>query len=244
MSAGAVFQAALRTINKLHLPADAQRDVVTALEAGRPSLAMLYGLGYDAGLEHEPLMARSSGVYLGFCAGNLADDLVDGDCTYLTPPFRLGPGLQYLLQNASVMALVEAGIPAERLGAAARDLVSAAAEHQCEVRTTGWTAEIYRRIGLGIAGRQWAGYLKILWHATPLEPLAEPLGLGLGQVGHIAEDIRSGDPRFCTMPPEDQRTVVAWALDALPRMRAHGLASVEAMAHTVEPILRRAIPSA
>jgi len=240
VSAGGVFQAALRTVNGFGLASEAQRDVVTAMERGRSSLAMLYAMGHDAGLAYDPLMARAAGLFLGFCAGNLADDLVDGDCTYLTPPYRLGPGLQYLLQNAFVTALVDADIPAAVLGAATRELVQAAASHQCEVRTGVWTAEIYRRIGQGIAGRQWAAYLRILWHATPLEQKAEPIGLVLGELGHIAEDVRSRDARFFGMSSEDQRSVLSWALESLPPLRAYNLPAVDAMLRSVEPVLQGA----
>lgn len=238
MSGGAVFQQALRTINGFGLPSEAQRDVVVALEKGRPALPMLYQMGHDAGLEHDALLARASALYLGFCAGNLCDDLVDGDCTYFEPAIRLAPGLQYLLQNAFVSALSEAGLPATAIGAATRELVLAAAQHQCEVRTTAWTAEIYRRIGSGIAGRQWASNLRLLWHATSLERLAEEIGLGLGEVGHIVEDLRSRDPRLWSIPAEERHAVVAWAIDELGRLRAHALSSVELMARSIEPVLR------
>jgi hypothetical protein len=237
MSAGAVFQATLRIINRMSLPADAQKDVVTAMEAGRTSLTMLYSMGYDAGLEHEALMARAAALFLGFCAGNLADDLVDGDCTYLEPPIRIGPGLQYLLQHASLAALCDAGLPSETLGRAARDLVTAAGEHQSEVRTTTWDAPRYHRICSAIAGRQWAGYLRLLWHDTKLAPLAEEVGLGLGEVGNISEDIRSKDRRFFDMPLADQRQVAGWAKDTLAKLRAHEIPSIELMARSVGPIL-------
>jgi hypothetical protein len=240
VSAGAVFQEALRVVNRLALTPEAQRDVLAAMERGRPSLPMLYGLGHDAGLAYESLMGRAAGIFLGFCACNLADDLADGDCTYLSPPDRIGPGLQYLLQNAFVTALADVGIPSSVLGAATRDLVEAAAQQQCEVRTSSWNAATYRRIGQGIAGRQWVAYLRVLWHATPLEEEAGPLGLVLGELGHIAEDVRSRDPRIFGMTPGDQRAILDWARAALPSLRTHALPAVDAMLRSIEPILQNA----
>ena len=95
--------------------------------------------------------------------------------------------------------------------------------------STTWTAAAYRRIGQGIAGRQWVGYLRILWHATPLERSAEPLGLLLGELGHIAEDVRSRDPRLLGMPAGDLRAVLQWAREALPTLRGHEAPAVQAM---------------
>ena len=240
MSGGAVFQQALRFINELRLPEPAHGDAVTALTQGRPGpLAMLYLLGADASLPHEKLMARSASLFIGFCCGNLADDLVDGDCTYLEPASLVGPHLQQLLHNVFFAVAAAAGMPDSVVRAASHDLLFAASEHQREVQTTSWSVDVYCRICNAIAGRQYSGYLKILWHDTALALLAEPFGIGLGEVAHVAEDIRSGDRRFWSMPRDEQQVVVEWARATLARLRSHGLFSVETMAKSVGPILDR-----
>src|SRR5437870_2748803 len=100
MSAGAIFQEALRILNRYQLPNVSQRDLLAALEAGRPGpLEFLYDAGAEAGVPHQKLLTRATAIYFNFCAGNLADDLMDSDCTYLSEPFRLGPCVQYILQT-------------------------------------------------------------------------------------------------------------------------------------------------
>src|SRR5690349_2356474 len=103
MSAGSLFQQALRTLGRLELPESAQRDVLGALEAARKKgpLALLYEAGAEAGLARDELFHRALAIFFAFCAGSLADDLIDGDCDYLETPIRVGPSAQYLLQNLS-----------------------------------------------------------------------------------------------------------------------------------------------
>jgi len=116
MSAGAVFQEVLRVFNRQHLPEVSQLDVLAALEAGRPGpLAFLYEAGVEAELPRQQLFTRAVAIYLNFCAGNLADDLIDGDCTYLSEPFRLGPCVQFILQNLFFHVLAEADLPTQTL---------------------------------------------------------------------------------------------------------------------------------
>ena len=238
MSAGAIFQEALRILNRLRLPAAIQRDAVAALEAGRPGpLTMLWIMGEDAGLAVGPLISRAAALYIGFCCGNLTDDLVDDECTYLASPSTIGPQLQQLLHDTFYVAVLDAEIPAETIAQASRDLALAAGAHQCEVRTESWTADVYRFIGAGIAGRQYCAYLRILWHETPLADRAEPLGLVLGEVAHIAEDVVSQDQRFWSMSAAERAAVVRWAADALADARSSGLRFIDVLAASLTPIL-------
>ncbi len=51
MSAGAVFQEALRALRRQGLAGEAEREVLAAMEAGRPGpLALLYEAGTEVGL--------------------------------------------------------------------------------------------------------------------------------------------------------------------------------------------------
>src|SRR5262245_38647406 len=100
MSAGAIFQQTLRILCGLALPDLVQEHLLAVVEAGRPGpLPLLNEAAYEAGLPREEILTRCTGIFLSFCAGNLADDLMDGDCTYLDPPAKLGPCLQFLVQN-------------------------------------------------------------------------------------------------------------------------------------------------
>src|SRR5690349_1576914 len=100
MSGGVIYQEALRVVRRLGLPEQAEQDVVTALEAAQPGpLGLLYEAGMESGLRREMLLARGTGIFLSFAAGNLADDLCDGDCSYYPQPLKVGPYVQFLLQN-------------------------------------------------------------------------------------------------------------------------------------------------
>ncbi|XXF78306.1 hypothetical protein P2318_00690 [Myxococcaceae bacterium GXIMD 01537] len=62
MSGGAIYQEALRVLERQGLPAEASRDVLAALEAGQPGpLPLLYAAGVEAGLPREVLMGRATG---------------------------------------------------------------------------------------------------------------------------------------------------------------------------------------
>ncbi|MCP3065674.1 hypothetical protein LXT21_43595 [Myxococcus sp. K38C18041901] len=245
MSGGALYQEALRVLRRLELPDASERDVLAALEAAQPGpLPLFYEAGAEAGLERSVLTARGVGLFLSFCAGNLADDLIDGDCTYYDAPLRVGPCAQFLLQNLAWATLAEphAGVPLNVLEDGARMLALAAGPQALEVRAHEWTAPLFRRVAEGIAGRQWAAYLRVLWAGTRLEERAVQVGLALGVAAHVAEDIRSRDTRFTSMPVEDRLTVVTWARHAAESLRAQDLRCLDAALRRIEPILPEVEP--
>ncbi len=240
MSAGAVFREALRALSRHALPEEAERDVLVALEAGRPGpLALLYAVGAEAGLEREVLLRRAAGLFFCACAANLADDLADGECTYFAEPWRVGPGVQFALQSLCFATLARAEVPAPVLGEAASAMVTAAGLQGLEVHTPMWTAPGYQRVAEGIAGAQWALYLRVLWEGTALAERAPAVGRALGVAAHVAEDIRSEDRRFHGMPREDRDEVLRWAREAAASVGREGLASLDAVLRTVEPVLGR-----
>src|SRR6266704_4608989 len=163
LRAEAIFREVLSILSRQHLPEISQRDLLAALNAGRLGpLPFLYEAGVEAGLPEQKLLTRAAAIYLNFCAGNLADDLIDGDCTYLSEPFRLGPCVQFILQNLFFHVLAEADLPTQTLSSVTRELAVAAGPQLIEVRTRQWTAPVYRQVAEGIAGRQWSAYLQIL----------------------------------------------------------------------------------
>jgi hypothetical protein len=240
MSAGALYQEALRVLRRMELPEVSERDVLATLEAGRPGpLALFYEAGSEAGLPRQVLLARGAGLFFSFCAGNLADDLIDGDCTYHAQPLRVGPCVQFLLQNLAFSTLAgrDAQVPAPVLADATRALALAAGPQALEVRAREWTAPLFREVAEGIAGQQWAAYLRVLWAGTVLEPRAAEAGRALGVAAHVVEDIRSRDVRFISMPPEDRDAVVGWARGAVQALRRHDLRCLDAALRRIEPVL-------
>ncbi|MDC0712052.1 hypothetical protein POL68_26525 [Stigmatella sp. ncwal1] len=242
MSAGVIYQETLRTLRRQSLPAAAERDVVMALEAAQPGpLVLLYEAGTEAGLRRELLLPRAVGIFLGFAAGNLADDLCDGECSYYEEPARVGPYVQFLLQNLAWAILAQAELSERVMAEAARGLVMAAGPQALEVRTRQWTAPLFQQVAEGLAGQQWAAYLHLLWAGTRLESQAT-VGYGLGIAAHVAEDIRSRDLRFFSMSEVDQREVMRWAQAAVERVRAQGLRCLDSALRRIEPILQEVVP--
>ena len=242
MSAGAIFQEALRVLNRQDLPEVSQLDVLAALEAGRPGpLAFLYEAGVEAGLPYQKLLTRATAIYFNFCAGNLADDLMDSDCTYLSDPFRLGPCVQYIMQTLCFGTLLEADLPGPTLASITRELLVAAGQQLIEVRTQRWSALVFREVAEGIAGRQWSAYLQILWCDTVLSSRAVTVSMNAGLAGHVAKDISSDDPRYTTLPEAEKREVVAWARVAAQALREEHLPCLDALLLTIDPILQEAL---
>jgi hypothetical protein len=242
MSAEGVFYEVLRAFGRHHLPEVSQRDVLAALEAGRPGpLAFLYEAGAEAELPRRKLLTRAAAIYFNFCAGNLADDLMDGDCTYLSEPFRLGPCTQYILQALFYKTLTEAEVPAPTVASATYELVMAAGQQLVEVRTQQWGAPLFRQVAEGIAGRQWSAYMQILWCDTALASRATTIGMNAGIAAHVVLDIQSQDPRYTTMPEADKHEVVTWAVAAAQALRDEQLRCLDALLRTIDPVLQEAL---
>jgi hypothetical protein len=242
MSAGAIFQEALRILNRQYFPEVSRCDLLVTLEAGQPGpLAFLYAAGIEAGLPRQTLLTRAAAIYLSYCAANLADDLIDGDCTYLSEPVRIGPCAQFILQNLFFQVLAEAGLPHATLAAAAHELVTGAGPQHIEVRTTRWSAPVFREVAEGIAGRQWSAYLQILWCDTHLANRAATIGMNLGRAVLVREDVHSSDPRYTTLPEADKREIIDWAVTATEALRKENLHCLDAALRALEPVLKEAL---
>lgn len=242
MSGGSVFLEGLRILRSLELPAVAEKDVLAALEAARPgSLSLLYEAGLNAGLERSVLLRRAAACHFAYAGGSLADDIADGDCTYLEEPLRTGTCAVFLLQHLFLKVMAGAGVPSEVLGAAAHLLVQAAARQHVEVRTTNWTAALFREVAEISAGAPFAAWLSMLWCDTPLQSRAISIGTHIGIVAQTAEDQRSGDPRFTTLSPEDRREVLQWSLDSVDALHRESLGFLTPFLRAEEPGLRAAV---
>jgi len=242
MSAGAIFQEALRVLVRQQLQEVSQRDVVATLEAGRPGpLAFTYAAGEDAGLPFQKLLTRATAIYFNFCAGNLADDLMDGECTYLSDPFRLGPCVQYILQSLCFRTLLEAELPPPTHTSVTQELLAAAGQQLIEVRTQQWSAQMFSQVAEGIASRQWSAYLQILWWDTPLSSRAVNVSMNAGLAGHVVKDISSADPRYTTLPEADKREIIARARIAAQALREEHLRCLDALLMTIDPVLQEAL---
>ena len=207
---------------------------VEAARKGGP-LELFLEAGRAAKLERDTLVGRAAALFCGFAAGNLADNLADGDCTYLEIPHRTGPSVQYLLHNLLFAVAAQSGVHADALAKAGRTLAQGAGEEGIEVRTSEWREPLYRLVAEGIAGRQWVGYLEILWAGTPLDSRTETLGMAMGVGAHVTRDIESKDRRFWSMPAQERSSVAKWALEGLRRIEHEPL---DFVARTLPPLIQ------
>ncbi len=242
MSAGAIFQEALRIVASQSLPVVSRRDIMAVLEAGhREPLEFLYEAGVEANLPHQDIVSRGAAVYFNFCAGALSDDLSDGDCTYLAEPYRLGPCTQAILQTLFLDALVKASLPSTTLASVARELIAAVGPQHVELRTKQWTARVFRQVARGIGGRQWSAYLQILWCGTALASRAARIGTKAGIATIVIEDIQARDRRYGTLSKKHKREIVDWAVSAAEALREEQLRCLDALLRTIDPVLRAAL---
>jgi len=240
----AVLQWALRFLETSGIHDPLRRDVAIALEVSRPgTLQLSYEAGIDAGLGHEELLVRAAAIYFLSSAVNVGDDLSDGDCTYFDEPRKTGPCVQAILRNLFTKLVLDAGVSPSGLSLAVGDLLAAIDAQRLELATSQWNADGYKRVAGGIGGRLFAAYFRVLWDGTPLAHRAPLVGDNIGRMLIVAEDVSSKDRRYTSLPPEDQRSVVAWAWTAVRRLRAERLRSIEFLLRPIEPVLRAACPT-
>ena len=239
MSDGAVYRELLAFVLKLEPPAVAERDLMAALDAARSGpLAFLYAAAIDAGCDAPTARARAAGCYACFAAGNLADDLADGDCDYLEQPVATGPAVEFVLLHAAyALWLGPGGVGPSAAASAARALARGATEQLVEVRKPRFTFEIVRNIVQGMGGQQYASHLQVLWDGSAVAGNARSVGSALGNAGFVAEDRRSSDPRYTSLAPDERRALTAWAREELERASAIELPSIAATARYIRPLL-------
>jgi hypothetical protein len=237
MTGAAVFNQALREVRSLELSAEAERDFVAALEAARPGPSdLFYALAYEASPSREELLVRAAGLFCVFASGNLADDLIDGECDYLSQPSAIGASVQFGLHHLGYAVLLRSRAEREAVADMAGRLARAGGAEHLEVGD-GWTAERFMGVAEGIAGLQWEGYLPVLWSGAS-RPGASALGRVLGLALHLAEDIRSHDRRFCTLPDGDRQVVARWGLTLVETLRGSSSPCLGRVAASVEPTIQ------
>lgn len=238
MSAGLLFREALLAVRRLDLPSPAESDLLAVLEAGRSGpLQFFFDALAEARVVGEPARRRGAAVYFCYCAGQLADDLADGDCDYLEAPHRTGPSAQFILQNLFFRTGVSAGLEPAVLHAVAGDLARGAGAQHIEVRTVEWSEPTAREVAEGISGLQFSAYLRLLWAGTALAECASRIGLALGIAAHVAHDVHTRDPRFWGLAEDERASLLVWARDRIGSLREEKLASVDAVLRSLERLL-------
>lgn len=220
----------------LRLNVDVERAVIRAINAAAPGPGQaLLNAGLATGFSDEVILARASTAFLNFAAFNLSDDLSDGDCVYLSPDEAAAVLL--ILGNIFFAAMRTLGLPEEAENQILDDLLAAEEAQVLEITTTAWGAERLTKVTDGIAGRQWAAYLKLLWTGTPLASRADRIARALGRVGLLAGDIRTGDERYTQLAVADRHVVVEQALAGVGDLEAEQLSFLQPTLEASAPVL-------
>ncbi|MDR0965028.1 MAG: hypothetical protein LBM75_00715 [Myxococcales bacterium] len=214
-----IYQETLRILRHLSLPEIAEMDVLQALKAAQCAspLDTAYWATQEAGLSRQESIYRAAAVFLNFATANLADDLSDGDCSYLSQAKI--PGVQFILQNLVFHCLMRSSIEHETLRMITEDLLAMGAGQQIEVSTEQWTLQRACEVGEAISGRQYAAYFQILWGDTALGAHARDWGQRFGNASHISIDLQTNDERLHSLPNEDIRKLLNWALAGIEEFK-------------------------
>src|SRR5262245_17597349 len=111
MSLAAVMHEAKFLVERSVLVPEARADVLAVLHANESKMAgFMLALGLDAKVDPAAALRRAAIVYLNIASLQIADDLADGDCTYLEHATGSGTTAQFILQNLFYSALLESGL--------------------------------------------------------------------------------------------------------------------------------------
>lgn len=171
-------------------------------------------LGPEIGLDELETLNRGTALYLWFCTLNLVDDIMDGDCDYVSPRDRplavLGMCTQ--VQRAMAWTKVSANGRIHTL-----DLMGECIHGQ-KRETKGCNSPTeYIEIGDAIAGDQFAAYFGLFAEGTIFKS-ASGYGRMYGRAAHVLKDFKDKDSRL--LECGDVPAVVAWALNGLDEATA------------------------
>jgi hypothetical protein len=232
----AVVRRCYGRVARLRLHVDVERAVIRAINAAAPGPGQaLLNAGLETRLREDVVLARASTAFLNFAAFNLSDDLSDGDCTYL--PSDEAAAVVLILDNVFFSAMRTLGLAEGVEDEIVADLLAAEEAQVLEIKTTAWGAERLTAVTDGIAGRQWSAYLKLLWAGTPLAPRADSIARGLGRVGLLAGDIRTGDARYTGLAVADRQVVLEQALAGVRELEAEQLSFLGPTLAASTPVL-------
>ena len=196
-------------------------DVEATLRKVDPDFAAFYhALACDAGLEDDTAADRAAAALLQFASVQLADDLADGDCTYLPDAQRTGPGCAWLLHHLFFVAARRGGVPASALEEAARDLAAVGAAQQIEVRTSRWDLAGARAAAIGLNASQHRAYFRLVLAGSPLGSGAAEAGYDFGFALHVCGDRLKGDQRWSNLDEPARQELASDALGAAQRLTA------------------------
>ena len=238
MSLPAVLHEAEAIVARAGLLPEAHADVLSVLRATQSDvLSFFLALGLESKVAPATALRRAAAIYLNVAALQVADDIADGDCDYLTPPDGAGTAAQFILQNLFYAVLLDERLPHEELRSVADALVRGAGPQSIDVRRREWNIATAMAAAEGFGGAHHSAYFRIALFGSTLQDQAAGLGWALGIGVSVAGDVRSDDPRFRSLPRNEQIELLDWTVNALQPAQAIGLRSIRRAVAPIETVL-------
>lgn len=227
MSASYVRNLALRLARAELGPGPALDDVTATLVAADQKFsAFYYDLGVDAGWGDDVAARRAATALLQFASVQLADDLADGECTYLRDAGRIGPGCAWVLHHLYAVSARAAGVSAEAFELAARDFAGVGAAQQVEVRTERWEFSAVRAAAIGLNALQHRAYFRLVLSGSRLQDCGPQWGWQFGFALHVCGDLVKGDRRCRDLDSAARRDLATEVLQAVEKLAASAVPSL------------------
>lgn len=211
-----------------NLSESALQDILKVLELKDNSLEVfMHDLMLLAKLDAETIESRLKPILLQQCMIHLADDLADGDCTYLPDCESQGPTALCSLQVLVSLSLLNANLNPDGIRNFYSQMLKVGSAQHEEIRTTQWTLPCSREAAGGLNGALFSAYFSLIWEGTQFETLASELGFHFGIACHVATDIKSRDVRYMHLKKQDRISLREWGLASanyvydqeIPRLR-------------------------
>ncbi len=166
-------------------------------------------LGPEIGLSDIETMNRGVALYYWFCTLNLVDDIMDGDCDYVSKRNQPLAVLGMCTQVQRALAWTRVGLGTQ---VRANDRMGMCIDGQHREAKGCDSLTEYMEIGDAIAGAQFEAYFIVFADGTTFAD-AGACGQMYGRAAHVLKDIRDQDPRL--LKCGDVPGAIAWALAGL-----------------------------
>jgi len=238
MSAAAVLSAVQGFVCEASLDVQARTDLIDAVFAlDKAALQFFYDVAVDAGHTPDDIRRRVVAVTLEYAAVQVADDLADGEGSYIESFSRAAPGVAWGLQHLFFLACARAGLSLDAITRASARLLRMLDGQQRDVRTTEWELRS-ARAAARMNELQFSAYFDILLGGTRHAAEAVELGEKLGFALHVVGDSRSADPRIATLAGSERVELLEQALGVVSELERSALGAVARHARHYQTYLR------
>lgn len=200
-------------------------------------------LGPEIGLSEGESQFRGVALYYWFCTLNLVDDIMDGDCDYVS---KLDQPLAVLGMCNEVHRALAGTVLSHSALFASLTCMRLCIDGQHRETRGCESLDEYIKIGDRIAGDQFAAYFAVFADGTTFQEDGHICGRMYGRACHVLKDFGDKDSRL--LECGDVPGVVAWALNGLdqatvrvlPPSMASKIETVRAMLQALDERAQRA----